>query len=144
MGAVAGPALKQVGTTMNGMVATMEFVPWTDTSDPQVATYLKEMAQYPTAGITDQSGWTEWGFSDVMGLWAAASKVSGTVTGPKLLAYLKSAPSLPGFLNHGLGAQSPGYPGIRNPYVFLSKVENGTVSPATGTWFASPALLPTS
>jgi branched-chain amino acid transport system substrate-binding protein len=143
MAAADGPTLKEAGTAIDGAVFTFEFKPWTDTSDPQVGTYLKEMAHYPTAGVTDQSGWTEWGFSDVMQLWAAASKVSGTVTGPKLLSYLKSAKSVPGFLNQGIGAQSPGYPGIRNPYVLLSKDVNGKLVPLTGKWFGPPLLLPT-
>ena len=76
-------------------VYTYEFMPWTLTSNPQVAKYLEEFAKYPTSGQIAQSSWAEWGFADVMQLWAAANKVTGDVTGPSLLSYLKSAPSVP-------------------------------------------------
>ena len=142
MAAVDGQTLDDLGSSIEGTTFMFEFKPWTLTSDPQVATYLKAYKKYGDPKVTAESGFTEWGFSDVMQAWETASHVSGTVTGPKLLKYLKSAKSVPGFLNHGLGAPSPGYPGVRNPYIYLVKAEKGTLKPVSGQWFASPALLP--
>lgn len=144
MSGADGPTLQQAGSALSGAVFSFEVVPWTVSSDPQVATYLKEYANYGTAGATDQSGFTEVGFATVIELWTAANKVSGDVTAPSLLSYLKTA-SVPGFLSHGLGAKpSPGYPGIRNPYIFMVKAQNGSLVPVSGKWFAPPALLPKS
>jgi branched-chain amino acid transport system substrate-binding protein len=142
MAAVDGETLDDLGSSIEGAKFMFEFKPWTLTSDPQVATYLKAYKKYGNPKVTAQSGFTEWGFSDVMQAWKTANQVKGTVTGPKLLKYLKSAKTVPGFLNHGLGAPSPGYPGVRNPYIYLVKAEKGTLKPVNGQWFVSPALLP--
>lgn len=142
MASVDGESLKDLGSSIEGTTFMFEFKPWTLTSDPQVAAYLKAYKKYGDPKVTAESGFTEWGFSDVMQVWKTASDIKGEVTGPKLLDYLKSAKSVPGFLNHGLGAPSPGYPGVRNPYIYLVRGEKGTLKPVNGQWFASPALLP--
>jgi branched-chain amino acid transport system substrate-binding protein len=140
MSQVDGPTLKLAGSLMDGAYFTFDVLPWTETSEPQVRTFIQKYQQYAPKGgdSTYESGWSEWGFAQMMTVYYGGKALKGAVSGPNLYSYYQTATYIPGFLTHSLGKPVAGYPGVRNAYVRVVQYQGGKLVDVSGKWVTGP------
>jgi hypothetical protein len=126
--------LKPAGSAMEGVNAALQFTPWDDTADPDVASYVKAVETYTTSD--PRSGNIQVAYAEVMWLYEIAKHVGfdkldstaiAKVTGNETGLHIPLSRQL---VNPG----PADYPQVKQPYVrivewkhgHLEIVENGT------------------
>lgn len=141
-------AAKQVfdaaGSAANGVSFASGLVPYTESSNPEVATYLEKLRQYGPDGA-DPSVLSQAGFSLVMNLHRLLTDVDGELTGESLTNKLRSTKDQPSFMGHPYTCdmrQMPLLPAVCSGSVRLLRYEGGgRFSNVTEGWVTGAELL---
>jgi branched-chain amino acid transport system substrate-binding protein len=137
-GACAEPSvLDSAGAGANGAYFGTGFLPYTDRSNPDVATYLEKADGEPS--VLSQAG-----FSIVMELKALLADLGATVTTEALTARLKATTSKPGFMTHDYtcnGQQVPILVAICNSNVRILQYKKGKFTDVVGDWVNGASLV---
>ncbi len=123
-------AWKAAGATLNGIHVQLEgFDSWNDTSNPDVAAYVKAMQASPqTAGTTNiDSVNSETGYSDVMWLYTLGKTIGfDKLTGSAIANFMRTHNGIHIPLSRSLVNPGPkGYAQDKQPYTSLAQWENG-------------------
>ncbi len=134
--------ISAAGSAAEGGYFAAPYVPYTETGDPQVATYLDALKAYNRAlapSLLSQAG-----FSVVMDLRALLSEIgSQTPTPAALTSRLQSARDHPSFMGHPFTCdrkQVPELIAVCSMNVQLFQVRNGTFHPIGG-WVDGTPLI---
>ncbi|HET6907943.1 MAG TPA: ABC transporter substrate-binding protein [Mycobacteriales bacterium] len=126
--------ISAAGSSLNGSIIASGYLPFTDTSDADVATYLAAVHTYD-AGL-EPSLLSQAGFSDVVVLQHVLAGIKGPVTAAAVSAAFKATNQRPGFMSHAFtcdGKQIPLLPGLCNTFTQISIVDSGRLKPV-GSW----------
>ena len=129
--------LSAAGSAVEGSVIASGYLPFTDTSDADVSTYLTAVQRYDPS--LPPSLLSQAGFSDVMVLQHLLAGIHGSPTPAALTAALQATRNQPGFMSHTFtcdGKQIPLLAALCNTYAQISEVNNGTLQ-TVGTWVDS-------
>ena len=122
------------GQSVNGSVIASGYLPFTDTSDKDVATYLSALSRY--AASAKPSLLSQAGFSDVVVLQQLLTSISGPITADSVGAALKATRDHPNFMSHPFtcdGKQIPLLGALCNAYAQINVVDNGKLK-VVGGW----------
>jgi hypothetical protein len=121
---------KDAGSSLNGVYMQLEFDNWDDTSNPDVAAYLKAMQG---SSQDPRSVNPEWGYNSVMSIYAAAKAIGFDKFTPDALASFmrtKNGVKIP--LSRQLVNPGPsGYPQVKQPYTQLVQWHDGRFKTVT-------------
>lgn len=106
--------LEPLGDAAEGMYFTNSFASFSDTSNEDVALYLKIMEEHNAPA---EAGYAQWAFADMMLIWEGAKELKDP-TAVELHEFFKSAGPMPIFMAEGdlipLSETVKGYPALRN------------------------------
>lgn len=133
------------GGAANGVTFASALIPYTDTANPEVATYLEKRRRYG-AGDASPSVLSQAGFALVMDLHRELSALSGTPTPAALSERLKTVRDEPSFMAHPYtcdGQQITVLPSICNAWVRLlvSKGQGAAFDDVAGDWVSGAHLV---
>ena len=113
---------------MKGGIDLSNFEPWTDTSDPDVAAYVKALT---AAGIDYKNPNLEWGYSLMLWLYTAAKNIGfSTFNSATLTNYLRTATNVPIPLSHlWLNPGPKNSPAVKQPDDLLLQWTGTTFKP---------------
>jgi ABC-type branched-subunit amino acid transport system substrate-binding protein len=124
-----------VGGDLAGSYYTYETYSWADTSNPEIATYLKEMAKYaPTVDAQNEN--SQLAFGTVMTLYSIAKQIGfSNFDAATLTKHMKTTTSIPLFMSKSIINPSPvqQYAGIHQPYVQMLQYSNGSLHEVLST-----------
>jgi ABC-type branched-subunit amino acid transport system substrate-binding protein len=122
--------LKPAGKVMEGAYASFETKSWGDTSDPDVAAYLKAMEG---AGFDAQDGNPQTGYMDVMTVYTAAQKIGFDKFDTASLAnFMNTANDVPVPLTRSITNPGPkGAPQIKQTGVQIVQWKDGKLNVIT-------------
>lgn len=141
-------AAKQVfdaaGASAKGVTFASGLVPYTESSDPQVSTYLEKLREYGP-GDASPSVLSQAGFSLVMNLHRLLTDLDGEPTGKALSDKLRSTRDEPSFMGHAYTCdqrQVPLLPAVCSGWVRLLRYEGeGRFSNVSDGWVTGSELL---
>lgn len=141
-------AAKQVfdaaGSAARGVTFASGLVPYTETSNPQVATYLEKLRQYGPDDAAP-SVLSQAGFSLVMNLHRLLTDLDGEPTGEALSDKLRGTRDEPSFMGHEYTCdmrQVPMLPAVCSGWVRLLKYEgDGKFANVAPDWVTGAELL---
>jgi branched-chain amino acid transport system substrate-binding protein len=139
----ATEVFEAAGGAANGVTFASALIPYTDTGNAEVATYLEKRRRY--GGDENPSVLSQAGFALVMDLHRALTELDGTPTPAELTEQLKSAREQPSFMAHPYtcdGQQITVFPSICNAWVRLLVYQgDGRFEDATGDWVSGAHLV---
>jgi branched-chain amino acid transport system substrate-binding protein len=121
------------GKSAEGGVFATGYVPYVDTDDDEVATYLSALRRYDAD--LDPSLLSQAGFSVVMVLQQLMSETAGELSPQTLTATLRATHGHPNFMGHSFtcdGKQVVLLGGLCNAYVRIATVHDGRLRPVGG------------
>lgn len=121
-----GNILKPGGAAVNGAYFLSYVADWDDTSNPQVATYLKATASLPDPKETN----TEASYAEIMWIYSAAKAIGfSKFNATTLTNYMRTANGAAIPLSRAMVNPGPsGYQAIKQPYEQVLQWKNGTLS----------------
>jgi branched-chain amino acid transport system substrate-binding protein len=125
--------LSAAGSASEGSVVASGYRPYTDTSDPDVSTYLSALSKYDSS--LKPSLLSQAGFSVVMNLRSLLGEVKGPLTPKALADVLHATHDHPNFMGAPFtcdGKRIPLLRSICNTAVQISVVHGGTLQPVGG------------
>ena len=122
---VSPTVLKQAKAGANGLIAPGLNYAVTDTSQPDVKTYLTEFAKYEKGILPGEQSLA--GFSQIMTLYAMSRQLTGVMTSASLLNLLEAGAPVQIFAGPTFSKSNApaGYPHLYNPAVRVFQVKNG-------------------
>jgi len=140
------PALVSAGGSgADGSLFTYDFTPFTDTADPQVATFVQAMKSYGGAAPVD--GESQAGFASVMDTYTVLKTASTSVpTAAQVLSAFDNANNVPGFMGHSFSCKTPAIAGLSSicdPYEHIVEYKNGsfTVVGGNDSWHSGATFM---
>ena len=141
-------AAKQVfdaaGDSAKGVTFASGMIPYTETANPEVATYLEKLRTYGP-GDASPSVLSQSGFALVMNLHRLLTDLDDEPTGEALTKKLRSTRDEPGFMGHPYTCdqrQVPLLPAVCSGWVRLLRYEgDGKFADVTGDWVTGAELL---
>jgi branched-chain amino acid transport system substrate-binding protein len=134
---ISGNALskKQVldpaGATMDGVYSAINTQSWDNTSDADVAEYLKAMAA-SSPDVDAQDVNPETAYMQVMAMYAASKNIKGDITGQSLADYMNKANNVPIPTSRSILNPGPtGYAQIKQPYDQMVQWKDGKLNVLT-------------
>ena len=130
--------LKPAGAAMDGAYAANQYVSWGDTSNPDVAAYLKAMK---ASGADPTNATVEWGYAMMQWFYTAAKRIGFAAFNAQTLAhFMNTQTNVPVPLSRTLiNPGPPQYPQQKQPYVQISQWKGGKMTvvptgPAKDGW----------
>ena len=116
--------LAQSGTILNGIYSLSQFIPYQETTDPQVAAYLKAM----NGSSHTQDADAEWGYMYVMAIDTAARQIGASAFNSVTLGhFLSTQTNVPLALSRSIVNPGPSFaPQEKQPFVRIYQWKNGT------------------
>lgn len=116
--------LRPAGAAMDGAYSTFEYESWGNTTDPQVAAYLRAMRG---SGVDPRNSNVEGGYQAVMALYAIAKRIGfGRLDSASLTSFLRSRTGVSLPLSRTLVNPGPsGHSQVKQPYVQIVRWEHG-------------------
>jgi hypothetical protein len=113
--ALTASILAQGGKSLDGILAIEQFIPWDNTSDPQLAAYLNAMK---STSVNPQDVNAEWGYSFVMTIYDAAEAIGfGSFDSATLAHFLETQNNFPISLSRAVVNPGPSTaPQEKEPY----------------------------
>jgi branched-chain amino acid transport system substrate-binding protein len=140
----ASQVFDAAGGAAEGVTFASAMIPYTETGNPEVATYLDKLRRYG-GDDASPSVLSQAGFSLVMNLHRQMSAIDGDVTAVKLGERLKAARDEPSFMGHPYtcdGRQVTILPAICSTFVRLLQYKaGGRFEDVTGDWVSGAALV---
>lgn len=128
------------GSTVEGSVVASGYVPYTDSTNADVAVYLSALRSYD-AGLKP-SLLSQAGFSDVLVLQRIMTSIRGVVTAAAVTKALRATNGQPGFMSHAYtcdGKQITLLQALCNTHAHISVVTNGRLK-IQGDWIDTAPL----
>lgn len=132
--------LDAAGSAIEGSMVAEGYVPFTETTDPDVAIYLAALHTY--APDLKPSLLSQAGFSVTMNLTTLLARLPAQPGASALMSALSATHDEPSFMGHPYtcdGAQVSQLRALCSSFVRLSRIENGTLVPV-GDWVDTAPL----
>jgi len=140
----AGEVFDAAGGAAEGVTFASALVPYTETANPEVATYLDKRRRYGS-GDESPSVLSQAGFALVMDVYKELAALGGTPTAAGLTERLKAARDEPSFMAHPYtcdGQQITVLPSICNAWVRLLVYRGqGRFEDIAGDWVTGAPLV---
>jgi len=133
------------GAGANGSFFNSEWIPYNDTSNPQVALYHQVLTAADGSAAVF-SGFSQTGFQNIMNITAVLKTMGApaTLTGAQVLAKFKSLTNEPNFMAHPYTCNPvpvASFPSVCNYNDRIVEYKTGSVTDIYGKWIAGSSLF---